>query len=199
MALIPWTVRATPDLDQLIERIKQPAPSTIAFTEVRFSRLLKQPLIVSGQMGYLGPGNLDRNVEHPYREHTEIRNDSVRVLREGESDRSFALNRAPELSALLLTYSSLLSGDRVAVERAFRLQADGDSAQWTLELTPVDARIQRRLKQVSIIGKDEMPQCFAIYTGDGGVSIMLLGAIATKDLSPTITEVALLQSCRIGS
>lgn len=198
MLLAPRIALATPDLDVLLERIRQPAPASIAFTEARFSRLLKQPTIVTGQLGYLGSDHLDRSVERPYREHTEIRGESVRVTREGEPDRTFALQRAPELRTLLQAFASLLGGNRATLERYFRLQAEGDLDQWTLELTPLDAHIQRRLERVSITGKHELPQCFSLYTHDGGVSIMLLGAMASIDLSPTITPATLLRHCQFG-
>jgi hypothetical protein len=188
----------TPDPSELIASIKKPTPATIEFIEVRYSRLLKQPTIVSGQLGFLGNGHFDRVVANPYRERTEINNESVRVTREGENDRSFALSRAPELRAMLQAFSALLGGDLAVIEQDFRLTTLGDTQDWTLELAPLDARIQRRLQRVSIIGKNETPQCFSIYTREGGVSIMLLGPLASLNIAPTIHQDALLQHCRSG-
>jgi len=59
-----------PEADALIGRLAKPAPATISFTEVRFSKLLRAPLIVSGDLGYAGPESLDRRVTAPYREST---------------------------------------------------------------------------------------------------------------------------------
>jgi hypothetical protein len=203
--LSPWTMLGlaygqsqTPNAGELIASLKQPTPATIEFMEVRYSRLLKQPTIVSGQLSFLGNDQFDRVVEKPYRERTEISNESVRVSREGENDRSFALGRAPELRTMLQAYSALLGGDRALIERDFRLSTLGDSQAWTLELAPLDTHIQRRLNRVSIIGKNETPQCFSIYTHEGGVSIMLLGSLASLNIAPTIDQDTLLKHCRSG-
>jgi hypothetical protein len=203
--LSPWTMLGlahaqsqTPDPGELIASIKKPTPATIGFIEVRYSRLLKQPTIVSGQLSFLGNGHFDRVVEKPYRERTEINNESVRVAREGENDRSFALERAPELRTMLQAFAALLDGDRALIERDFRLTTLGDSQAWSLELAPLDRRIQRHLNRVSIIGRNETPQCFSIYTREGGVSIMLLGLLASLKIAPTIDQDTLLQHCQSG-
>src|SRR5688500_4363116 len=105
-----WTVLAliaTPALAQDIDAqatiaaLAQPEQSAIDFTEVRFSAMLKEPLVISGVLNHSGPQALDRQVLVPYRETTQIRADSVTVSREGERERRFAIRRAPELQGLL--------------------------------------------------------------------------------------------------
>ena len=92
---------AAPDSDTLIARLARPPPASVAFAEVRFSALLREPLVVSGTLKYEGSGVLQRHVETPYRESTTIRDETVRIERDGESARTFALRRAPELRGLL--------------------------------------------------------------------------------------------------
>jgi len=48
---LPAAAAAELDAPALIQRLAKPAPAIIDFTEVRFSTLLKQPLIVSGTLG----------------------------------------------------------------------------------------------------------------------------------------------------
>jgi hypothetical protein len=91
---------AAPDAAQLIAGLAREAPASIAFAEVRFSSLLREPLIVSGNLAYGGPGNLERQVTHPYRETTTVRGESARIEREGEDPRTLALKNAPELNGL---------------------------------------------------------------------------------------------------
>ena len=61
-----------PDVEVLIRKLAREPPATIAFTEARFSPLLREPLIVSGELGYLGAGSFDRRVTTPYRESTRF-------------------------------------------------------------------------------------------------------------------------------
>src|SRR5690606_10532648 len=151
------------------------APATISFTEVRFSKLLRAPLIVSGDLGCSGPESLDRRVTTPYREHTAIRGESVKVEREGEKTRSFALKHAPELRGLLSGFSAMLAGDPAALRETFDVQLSGDDDSWQLELTPKDTKARRRLQRIEVNGRQGEPRCFTMTTADGATSVLLLG------------------------
>jgi Outer membrane lipoprotein carrier protein LolA-like len=197
---------AAPDTDALIARLARPAPASVRFTEARFSSLLREPLVVSGELGYSGPASLDRRVETPYHETTTIRGDSVRVEREGEAPRSFALKRAPELQGLLTGFSALLTGDAAALHRSFDVAASGSDESWSLVLKPSDPRARRRLQQITIDGRSDMPRCFSILTpastttsnsnAPGTASIMLLGDAASAQLPQDLTPDALAGLCR---
>lgn len=171
-------VVAAPDTATLIAGLKRTAPASIAFAEARFSSLLREPLIVSGELSYRGPADLERRVTQPYRETTAIRGDSVSVEREGEKPRTFALQRAPELKGFLSAFGSLLAGDAPALQKAFAVDASGDNAAWRLELTPIDSRARRRVQAIVIHGRGEEPRCFATLDTQGGGSVMLIGAAA---------------------
>ncbi len=83
--LLPATVTvAAPDAAELVARLAREAPSSIAFVEVRFSSLLVEPLVVSGELDYESSTTLRRRVETPYRETTTISGETVRVERDGE-------------------------------------------------------------------------------------------------------------------
>jgi hypothetical protein len=183
------------DAQALIGRLAKPAPATVAFREVRFSTLVNEPLIVAGELVYTDATSLDRRVVRPYRETVAIRGESVRVEREGSPPRSFGLNRAPELRGLLSGFTALLAGDSAALERNFSIAANGSDAAWTLELTPTDKRARRRLQQIVVNGRADVPQCFTMLTANGGASVLLLGAAADRELPKPTTLEALKQLC----
>jgi hypothetical protein len=198
LTLTPFaqTYCATPDARTLIASLAKPAPAHIEFTEVRFSPLLEKPLVVSGELGHEGPGELDRKVREPYVENTYIRGESVRVERQGEAVRSFALKRAPELRSLLTGFSALLTGDASAVEQSFDLRLQGDESHWTLALVPKDARTRKRLSEVRVNGRKQDPRCFSILNADGGASIMLLGETAQVEMPIKLTRDWIEARCR---
>lgn len=208
IARVPWLLTAaallTPasaaelDAAALIARLARPAPASIGFTEVRLSPLLREPLTVSGELGYAGPDNLDRRVTQPYEELTQIRGESVRVERTGEAVRSFALRRAPELRSLLASFAALLSGDLAGIERAFDVQVSGSEQTWTLQLTPRDAKTRRRLQRIEISGHGELPRCFAVLNADGGASVMLLGDESKTDVRGDVTLESLAARCGLA-
>jgi hypothetical protein len=186
---------ASGDVAALIARLARPAPAQIAFTEVRFSSLLKAPLIVSGELAYAGPTSLDRRVLEPYREETAIRGDSVRVAREGAPTRTFALRRAPELRGLLSSFAALLAGDARTIEREFETSLSHADHGWMLTLTPRDARARKRLKQIVIEGVGDAPRCFTMLNADGGASVMLLGEAAGAPPPSGVTLERLRTTC----
>ncbi len=183
------------DADALIARLAKPAPATIEFTEVRFSRLVREPLVVSGELGYSSTTSLDRRVTSPYRETTSIRGESVKVEREGEKPRSFALKHAPELRGLLTGFTAILAGDAAALHQAFNVRANGSGDLWALNLLPTDKRAQRRLHKIEIIGSGTEPRCFNMVTADGAFSILLLGEAAKDPLPEKITEKSVYKRC----
>ena len=69
---------------------------------------------------YLGADSLDRRVTSPYRETTTIRGNTVRIEREGQDARSFALERVPELEGFLTAFGALLAGDCCRARKDFR-------------------------------------------------------------------------------
>lgn len=183
------------DADALIARLAKPAPATVSFTEVRFSKLLRAPLIVSGDLGYSGPDSLDRRVTTPYREHTAIRGESVKVERDGEKPRSFALKHAPELRGLLSGFSAMLSGDAASLRKTFDVAMSGDDNSWLLELTPTDTKARRRLQQIEVNGHQSEPRCFSMTTADGATSVLLLGDTSRDPVEADVTLVALQRRC----
>lgn len=183
------------DADALIASLAKPAPATIEFTEVRFSRLVREPLVVSGELGYSGPNSLDRRVTTPYRENTSIRGESVKVEREGEKPRSFALKHAPELRGLLTGFSAMLAGDAVALRQTFTVDALGSNDTWALKLQPKDVKAQRRLKRMDVSGSGTEPRCFSMITADGANSVLLLGPAAKDPVPKDISQKLLYQRC----
>ena len=126
LAAVTATVAsAAPDSAALIARLARSAPASIAFAEVRFSSLLIEPLVVHGTLEYEGAGVLNRRVETPYGENTSIRDETVRVERDGESARTFALRRAPELRGFVTGMLGLLTGDSCTHRRALQRRGLG--------------------------------------------------------------------------
>jgi Outer membrane lipoprotein carrier protein LolA-like len=184
------------DADELIRRLARKAPASVAFTEARFSALLREPLVVSGELRFAGPNSLDRRVTEPYRENTAIRGESVRLTRDGEPERTFALKRAPELRALLAGFVALLTGDATAIRKDFTIDSGGDESAWSLELTPVDPSARKRLTEILVNGSGTEPRCFSMLDTRGGASVLLLGEVADTNVEKDATLKGLLSLCR---
>ncbi len=138
---------------------------------------------------------LGKRVDEPYRETTSIANGEVEVLREGKSARKFSLERAPELQALLASFSALLGGDAAGLDRNFTIAlAQGDSG-WQLKLTPRAPELARHLRDLVVDGRDAEVRCVTLHESDGDSSVMRMAALAAVPV-PEPTPAALAALCR---
>ncbi len=172
----------------LIAALGQPPPARTPFAEARFLRMLERPLVVSGELAWLGGDRLERDVREPRAERFSIADGQVTQQRPGQAPRHFALSRAPQLQALLDSFVALLSGDGERLQQAFTIQASGEaSAAWSLRLTPRDAGVARSVAGIVISGRGSVAHCMQVREADGDLSVDLLGALAADmPAQPTV-------------
>jgi hypothetical protein len=188
LLLAPAICFAAPDLDALLKSLARPAPAVTPFVEVRYSKLLDEPLVVKGQLEYLEDGALVRAVNEPFRERTDIRGETVSLQREGKSPRRFSLKRAPELRSMLGGFSAVLGGGRGTLEKDFNLELTGELPQWTLALDPKAPQMKKYLRDIAIYGSQSEPRCIVVTQPDDESSVMLLGSATQASLPSPLTR-----------
>jgi len=192
----PAPSAATPDSSALIARLARPAPADTAYTEVRFVGMLKQPLVLHGELHYGGAGKLGKRVDQPYRETTTIADGNVEVQRADKPLQRFSLDRAPELQTLLAAFGALLGGDAATLTKHYQVDALEAGSDFSLKLTARAARPGKLNRVVvSVDGSGDEPRCFSLYQPDGDASIMLLGPLAAATLPDPPTRNALEKLC----
>lgn len=165
----------------LIAALGRPAPAHTAFAEARFLHMLERPLVVSGELAWLGGDRLQRRVQQPHAETSTIADGEVTQQREGKAARTFSLKRAPQLQVLLDSFVALLSGDAARLQQAFAVQYSGDpGGAWTLTLTPRDARVARSVERIVIDGQGGESRCMLMHEADGDLAVDLLGPLAAR-------------------
>lgn len=180
---------------KLVATLRRPVPADTAYAEVRFLHMLRRPMVLRGELHYGGPGQLGKRVDAPYRETTTISGAEVRVQREGKDERTFSLDRAPELGALLSGFSSLLSGDAEALNRDFAIEVAQRNADWRLRLTPRSSALAKQLSAMIVDGRGTEPRCFTLREGDGDASTMLLGELAQTRFGEVPTRESINKLC----
>ncbi len=165
----------------LIAALGQPAPARTPFAEARFLKMLDKPLVVSGELAWLGGDQLQRRVDHPNPETASIANGEVTLQRAGKSTRTFSLTHAPQLQVLLDSFVALLSGDGSRLQQAFAISQGGEArGAWTLTLTPRDAKVAKTVASIVIDGESRQSRCMQMQEADGDLAIDLLGPLAGK-------------------
>jgi hypothetical protein len=180
----------------LIAALGHPAPAHTAFAEARFMRVLDRPLVVSGELSWLGGDKLQRRVDKPQVETATIADGEVTQERAGKRPRHFSLKRAPQLQVLLDSFVALLSGDAGRLQQAFELRQTGDiDGAWTLMLTPLDARVAKTIASITVEGHATESRCMFMQEADGDLTIDLLGPLAGR-MPAEPTREALQALCR---
>lgn len=161
-------------------------------------KLLDRPLVVSGELAWLGDDRLQRTVTAPRAERFTIANGEVTQERAGRSARHFSLKHAPQLQGLLDSFTALLSGNPGQLAEAFHIERSGiDAGRWTLTLTPRDERVASKVASIRIDGHADEPRCMVMQEADGDVAIDLLGPLAAK-MPALPTRDALAALCQSG-
>lgn len=180
----------------LIGSLGQPAPAHTAFAEARFLQILDRPLVVSGELSWLGGDRLQRRVDHPQAEIATIANGEVTQQRAGKSARHFSLKRAPQLQVLLDSFVALLSGDAQRLRQAFDIHQIGNAnGAWVLTLVPRDPTVARTVASIRIDGFKHQSRCMQMQEADGDLAVDLLGPLAAK-MPARPTREALLALCQ---
>lgn len=167
----------------ILARLARPAPQATPFVELRGSPLLKTPLRISGEFRRMADGTLVREVRAPYGETTAIsgaNGGEVVVTRAGKPPRRFALSRAPELAALHASFGALLSGDRDALERDYRIDASGRRERWTLALAPKHAGLAKQVDGITLYGRGAELRCIETQLAGQPVQRTLLAGAAHR-------------------
>lgn len=193
--LAPAISFAALDAEALLKSLARPAPAVTPFTEVRYSKLLDQPLIVKGQLEYHEDGTLVRAVKVPFQERTEIRGETVSVARVGKSPRKFSLKRAPELRSMLGGFSAVLGGERAELEKDFDIGVTGELAAWELALTPKSPEVGKYVRNIVIEGAQNEPRCIIVTQPDDESSLMLVGKASESKLPQPLARDWLTRFC----
>jgi hypothetical protein len=182
-------------LETLLASVARPADEVAPFVEVRYSGLLKSPLVVSGQLEHTADRSLVRRILKPYREVTVVTGQNVVVEREGAKTRHFSLDRAPELQGLLSSISAMLRGDGEMLGKYFTPQLDGTIDAWHLQLVPIDPKLRQRISGIAVHGGTNGPRCFVMLEPDGDAGFIAIGTTTTQNL-PTSQRGELENWCR---
>jgi outer membrane lipoprotein carrier protein LolA len=186
------------DADALLKSLARPAPAVTPFVEVRYSKLLEQPIVVKGQLEYHEDGTLVRAVKDPFQERTEIKGESVTIARVGKPQKKFSLKRAPELRSMLGGFSAVLGGGRADLEKDFNIGVTGEPSAWKLSLTPKSQQVGKYVRDIAIEGANDEPRCIIVTQPDDESSLMLVGKATDAKLPAPLARDWLTRFCAKG-
>lgn len=166
------------DIDRLMRGLAQTRTDHARFTEKKYIAILDKPVESSGELFYTAPDRLEKRTIKPKPE-TMILNHGTLVIERGRQQHRLQLQDYPELEAFIGSIRGTLAGDRSALERNYRLILDGTVERWTLQLLPVDEKMQAVVTRIRIEGMRYAVRSVEIIQADGDRSLMLIETLAT--------------------
>lgn len=161
------------NLDRLMSTLAQHKSGRATFTETKYLSIATQPVESSGELVFVAPDHLEKHTLSPKPEHLVVDGDMLTVERNNRKY-TLALARYPELGAFIDSIRATLSGNRFALEQVYKVALAGRGDDWTLTLTPLDARMLKVVSTITLDGTRDVLRSVAIRQADGDHSVMRL-------------------------
>ncbi len=165
------------NLDQLMHNLAEIRSDHAGFAEKKFIAMLDKPVESSGELYYTAPDHLEKRTLKPKPESLTVDGDTLIIERNHQTHR-LQLQNYPEIAAFIDSIRSTLSGDRAALERNYRINLSGTAEHWTLQLLPIDPKMQKVAKQIRIAGEQNTLRSIEIIQADGDSSFMSIERLA---------------------
>jgi hypothetical protein len=116
-------------LPQLMAGMREVRSATARFSERKFDRLLKQPLLSSGTLIYVAPDQLQKETLAPVPSRLTVKGDHLTVVQPDGKTRVLLLSEYPALGALIESARATLAGDARlrAILTSIRIQGAGNA------------------------------------------------------------------------
>lgn len=160
-------------IDTLLRNLAQVRSDHAYFTETKSIAMLDAPVQSSGELFYTAPDHLEKRTLQPKPESLILDHDSL-VIERGRHKHQLRLQDYPELAAFIDSIRSTLAGDRSALERNYQLSLEGTAEHWTLQLLPINKKIQAVVTRIRIAGVRDAVRSIDITQADGDSSLMLI-------------------------
>ncbi|MEO8389288.1 MAG: LolA-related protein [Polaromonas sp.] len=177
LAALSPAAQAAWDIQQLMDSLAQSKSGRATFVERKNIAMLDKPVESSGELLYTAPDRLEKKTLKPKPESMVI-NGTELVIERGKQKYQLRLQAYPELAAFIESIRGTLAGDRNALERNYRLSLEGTAERWTLQLLPLDPKMQAVIQRIRITGVRDQLRTIDIAQADGDSSTMTIEQVA---------------------
>lgn len=176
-ALSPAALAAW-DVQQLMDSLAQNKSGHVAFVEKKYIAVLDRPVESSGELLYTAPDGLEKRTLKPRPESMVVKGDELLIER-GRQKYKLQLQAYPELAAFINSIRGTLAGDRKALEQHYRMSLEGSAERWSLQLLPLDEKMQAVVKNIRIAGMRNEVRSIEISQADGDSALTTIEKLAT--------------------
>lgn len=159
------------DLTRLMQLLAAAPQSEVAYSEKKYSALLREPVVSSGTLAYRRPDTVEKIMLVPRKERFRIVGEELILERKG-TERRVALSSQPVLAAFAASLRGVLAGDAALLRKHYRLALTGEEPAWQLELVPLDEEAMRYVERILVSGKAGRIEQIDVREGTGDRSVM---------------------------
>lgn len=160
-------------LDSLLAGFKASPGLYARFKEEKHMALLAKPLVNEGTLHFLPPSRVARHVTKPSRSTVLIDEGSIR-MGDAEREETLSLKRSPVLRQFLDSFLKILSGNRAALEKTYRLGftvLDREAGRWELALEPKLSPMKDAIERITFVGRGLVMNTLTILEVGGDKSV----------------------------
>lgn len=162
---------ATFTLARLMDVLANNTHGAAVFTEKKYLSILDEPVESSGELLFIPPARLEKRTLRPKAETLVLDGDVLTVERRNRKH-ILSLRDYPEVAGMIESVRATLAGDRKTLERIYRLDLQGSSERWTLQLVPLDAGVGGIVTRIRMEGEQGEVRTVEILQADGDRSVM---------------------------
>jgi hypothetical protein len=159
-------------MEQLMAELGKVRRSQARFTERKYLKVLKAPLVSSGTLTYTAPDKLEKRTLKPRPEVLLVDGGQVVVELEAGARRTLKMADYPVLQAFVESIRATLGGDGAALERYYKVSLEGGPAAWQLYLAPRSRDMARVISQIRIGGGNGRINLIEVQETRGDRSVM---------------------------
>jgi hypothetical protein len=157
---------------QLMAEFGKVKRSQARFTERKYLKVLKAPLLSSGTLTYTAPDKLEKRTLKPRPEVLLVEGGQVVVELDAGARRTLKMADYPVLQAFVESIRATLGGDAATLERYYKVSLEGDRAGWQLYLAPRSRDMARVISQIRIGGGNGRIDLIEVQETRGDRSVM---------------------------
>jgi hypothetical protein len=159
-----------PDLMAELAKVQE---TKATFVELKYLKVLKQPLESSGTLYFQSPAHLEKHTLQPKAESLVLSNEMLSIeIQSRNIKRTLVLRDYPEVWALVESIRSTLAGDLSALQQLYKFELAGKAQSWQLKLQPIEIKARKFVSEIHFSGQGAYVESIETFDANGDHTLM---------------------------
>jgi hypothetical protein len=137
----------------ILSQLQAPPATVLPFVELRKNKLLKEPMVLVGEIDFSTTEKLSKRITSPFIERVTISSIAVEIERDGET-RRLPLKRKRGLAELYSGLKALMEKDVDTLLTLFDVESVTVTDGWAIVLIPANSNLEKSLQRMIVSGTE---------------------------------------------